>query len=65
MLRRAYAAGVPVLCGSETGFSLTPCGEWHYREMEIFVRDIGFTPLEALRAAECILHVEAVELSGV
>ena len=55
MIRRAYSAGVPVLCGSETGFSLTPCGEWHYREMEIFVRDIGFTPLEALRAAtsEC------------
>jgi imidazolonepropionase-like amidohydrolase len=55
MIRRAYAAGVPVLCGSETGFSLTPCGEWHYREMEVFVRDIGFTPLEALRAAtsEC------------
>ena len=55
MIRRAYDAGVPVLCGTETGFSLTPYGEWHYREMEVFVRDIGFTPLEALRAAtsEC------------
>jgi imidazolonepropionase-like amidohydrolase len=54
-IRRAYDAGVPVLCGTETGFSLTPYGDWHYREMEIFVRDIGFTPLEALRAAtsEC------------
>jgi imidazolonepropionase-like amidohydrolase len=54
-IRRAYDAGVPVLCGTETGFSLTPYGEWHYREMEIFVRDIGFSPLEAIRAAtsEC------------
>jgi len=54
-IRRAYDGGVPVLCGTETGFSLTPYGEWHYREMEIFVRDIGFTPLEAIRAAtsEC------------
>jgi imidazolonepropionase-like amidohydrolase len=51
MIRRAYEAGVPVLCGSESGFSLTPYGEWHYREMEVFVRDIGFTPIEALRAA--------------
>jgi imidazolonepropionase-like amidohydrolase len=55
MIRRAYEAGVPVLCGTETGFSLTPYGEWHYREMEVFVRDMGFTPLEAIRAAtsEC------------
>ncbi len=55
MIRRAYEAGVPVLCGTETGFSLTPYGEWHYREMEVFVREMGFTPLEALRAAtsEC------------
>lgn len=54
-IRRAYDAGVPVLCGTETGFSLTPYGDWHYREMEVFVRDIGFTPLQALRAAtsEC------------
>ena len=55
MIRRAYDAGVPVLCGTETGFSLTPYGDWHYREMEVFVRDMGFTPLQALRSAtsEC------------
>ena len=45
MLRRAYDAGVPMLCGTETGFSITPYGEWHYREMEVFVREMGFTPL--------------------
>ena len=55
MIRRAYEAGVPVLCGTETGFSLTPYGEWHYREMEVFIRDMGFTPEQAIKAAtsEC------------
>jgi imidazolonepropionase-like amidohydrolase len=51
MLRRAYEAGVPLLCGTESGFSLTPYGDWHYRELEVFVRDLGFSPLEAIRAA--------------
>lgn len=51
MLRRLHAAGVPLLCGTESGFSLTPLGEWHYRELEVFVRDLGFTPLQAIRAA--------------
>ena len=51
MLRKAYDAGVPLLCGSESGFSLTPYGEWHYRELEVFVRDLGLSPLEAIRAA--------------
>ena len=51
MLRRAYDAGVPLLCGTESGFSITPYGEWHYRELEVFVRDMEFTPLQAIRAA--------------
>ena len=51
MLQRAHKAGVPLLCGTESGFSLTPYGEWHYRELEVFVRDIGLTPLEAIRSA--------------
>lgn len=50
MLKRAYGEGVPLLCGTESGFSLTPYGEWHYRELEIFVKDLGFTPLEAIQA---------------
>ena len=55
MIQRAYKAGVPVLCGTESGFSLTPYGEWHYREMEVFIKDMGFSPEEAIRAAtsEC------------
>ena len=30
------------------GFSLTPYGHWHYREMEIFVEHLGLTPLQAI-----------------
>jgi len=52
-LRRLHAAGVPLLCGTESGFSLTPLGDWHYRELEVFVRDLGFSPLQAIRAATC------------
>lgn len=51
MLRRAYDAGVPLLAGSEAGFSITPYGDWHYRELEVFVRDLGLTPLQAIQCA--------------
>jgi imidazolonepropionase-like amidohydrolase len=51
MLRRAYDAGVPLLCGSESGFSITPYGDWHYRELEVFVRELGLTPLQAIQCA--------------
>ncbi|MBL8671622.1 MAG: amidohydrolase family protein, partial [Alphaproteobacteria bacterium] len=50
-LRRAHKAGVPLLCGSESGFSITPYGDWHWKELEVFVRDIGLTPLETVRCA--------------
>ena len=32
MMRTAYDAGVRLLCGSESGFALTPYGHWHARE---------------------------------
>ena len=48
MIRRAYDAGVPLLCGSESGFSVTPYGEWHYREMGIYVEHLGLSPLQAI-----------------
>lgn len=51
MLRKAHEAGVPLLCGTESGFSVTPYGDWHYRELEVFVKDIGFSPLQAIRSA--------------
>jgi len=47
-LRRAYDAGVPLLCGTESGFSITPYGEWHWRELQVFVDNIGMSPAEAL-----------------
>ena len=47
-LRKAYDAGVKLLCGSESGFSMTPYGHWHAREMEVFVQHLGMTPLQAI-----------------
>ena len=49
-LKKAKAAGVPFLPGTDSGFAITPYGEWHARELELFVDDLGFTPAEALRA---------------
>ncbi len=51
MLRRAYDAGVPIMCGSESGFSLTPYGEWHWRELKVLVDHLGLSPLEAISCA--------------
>ena len=50
-LREAKAAGVPLLTGSDSGFAVTPYGEWHARELTIFVDHLGCTPAEALVAA--------------
>jgi imidazolonepropionase-like amidohydrolase len=51
VLRDAHDAGVRILCGSESGFALTPYGHWHAREMELLVESMGLTPLEAIRCA--------------
>jgi imidazolonepropionase-like amidohydrolase len=50
-LQKARKAGVPMMTGTDSGFAVTPYGEWHAMELEIFVRDLGFTPAEALRCA--------------
>ncbi len=49
--KKARAAGVPMMTGTDTGFAVTPYGEWNARELELFVDDLGFTPAAALRAA--------------
>jgi imidazolonepropionase-like amidohydrolase len=49
--RKARAAGVPILVGTDTGFAVTPYGEWNARELELLVTDLGFSPAAALRAA--------------
>ncbi|MCP4436303.1 MAG: amidohydrolase family protein [Actinomycetia bacterium] len=51
MMRRAYDAGTPLLCGSESGFVLTPYGHWHSREVELFVEHLDLDPLQAIRCA--------------
>lgn len=50
MMGRAHEAGVKILCGSETGFAITPVGEWHAREMEMLVEYMGFSEMDALVA---------------
>ncbi len=39
------------MTGTDTGFAVTPYGEWNARELELFVDDLGFSPAAALRAA--------------
>lgn len=49
-LRKAHDAGVPIIAGSESGWSPVPYGQWHAREMEIFVTLLGMTPLQAIHS---------------
>ncbi|HZQ60643.1 MAG TPA: amidohydrolase family protein, partial [Casimicrobiaceae bacterium] len=44
VLSNARKAGVEFLVGTDTGFAVTPYGEWHAKELEIFVEHLGFTP---------------------
>jgi imidazolonepropionase-like amidohydrolase len=48
MLIEARKAGVPFMVGTDSGFAVTPYGEWHARELEIMVDYLGFSPAEAL-----------------
>ena len=50
-LTKARKAGATFMTGTDTGFAITPYGEWHAREIEIFVKYLGFSPGEALRCA--------------
>jgi imidazolonepropionase-like amidohydrolase len=47
-LSKARAAGVPFMVGTDSGFAVTPYGEWHARELEHYVKYLGFTPAQAL-----------------
>lgn len=51
MLRKAWEAGVPMLSGTESGFSITPYGEWHWRELQVFVEHLGMSPVQAIHCA--------------
>jgi len=50
-LSKAYRAGVPFVTGSESGWSPVPYGQWHARELQIFVDLLGMSPQEAIHCA--------------
>jgi imidazolonepropionase-like amidohydrolase len=53
-LQKARLAGVPMPTGTDTGFAVTPYGEWHARELQIYVEDLGFSAVEAMQAATSV-----------
>ena len=51
-LQRCRELGITMLCGSDTGNSVgAEYGKHHATEAEVFVRDGGYTPLEAISAS--------------
>jgi imidazolonepropionase-like amidohydrolase len=50
-LHKAREAGVKFITGTDSGFAMTPYGEWHGREIELLVQYAGLSPLEAIQAA--------------
>lgn len=53
-LQKVRDAGIPMPIGTDSGFAVTPFGEWHAREIELFVEYLGFTPMQALKAATSV-----------
>lgn len=49
-MTRAHEAGVKFVLGTDSGFSLTPYGVWHARELELLMDYAGLTSLEAIQA---------------
>ena len=47
-LTKAWRAGVPLIAGSESGWSPVPYGQWHAHELQVFVELLGMTPLQAI-----------------
>jgi len=50
-LHRAHEAGVKMVVGTDTGFAVTPFGEWHARELELLMEYAGLSAMEAIQAA--------------
>ena len=48
ILTYAHRQGVRMMCGTDSGFAVTPYGEWHAREIELFVSHLGMSPLQAI-----------------
>lgn len=49
-LSKMHKRGIRVLPGGDYGFAFTPHGQ-NARDLEFFVKYLGFTPMEAIRAA--------------
>lgn len=49
--RKLWERGLKLVAGTESGFSITPHGEWHTREGQLFIDYIGLSPLQALQAS--------------
>ncbi len=58
-----HRAGVPLLAGSESGFSMVPYGHWHYREMDVFRRYFGLSALQAIQCATQ-MGAHAMKMAG-
>jgi imidazolonepropionase-like amidohydrolase len=51
MIRNARARGIAILSGSDSGnASAFAHGSWHGKEAELFVNEVGMTPIEAIAA---------------
>ena len=48
ILAKAHQQGATIVAGSESGFAMTPYGEWHTRELELYVELLGMDDHEAL-----------------
>jgi imidazolonepropionase-like amidohydrolase len=49
MIRNARDRGIPIMSGSDTGNgSAFSHGKWHGKEAELFVKEVGMTPMEAI-----------------
>ncbi len=64
LLGEAYRAGVPIVAGTDVESLLIFPGWSLHEELRLLVRDVGLTPLDALRAATTVparaLHLESV-----
>jgi imidazolonepropionase-like amidohydrolase len=50
-LHMAHEAGVKFIIGTDSGFAMTPYGEWHAKELELLMKYAGVSELEAIKAA--------------
>jgi imidazolonepropionase-like amidohydrolase len=50
-LHMGHEAGVKFVIGTDTGFAMTPYGEWHAKELELLMKYAGVSELEAIAAA--------------